>query len=353
MSSTTFRNAASRACGLLLCGSLGVACGAGGGGGTRSDSGPGVDMDAGFFIGDAGPVLEVGPNPDAFFATDPPPQYCGPTGGGGEPPPIPGGTPECPDDKNREGCPCTNVGETAPCWPGLRVDRGRGQCRDGVTTCEPYIEFFGRWGACNGYVLPEEGVTLGRGACNCFSAGRWALTNTSPCVVSFTSGGERSVYFYSSYIGGDGRAACRDSGDTPPPPLPDEAWSENTLTVDCAGQFELCYTLKAGDADAPSGDDCTIAQVCTSAWYGEPGVEQAFPPLPAFVSSDTECGARFVDSGGYGEMSVLGTSIECDAVSDGGERYVYNRVKYCAAICGTEPSRPECASCGMGGSGTF
>src|SRR3989339_2154415 len=38
----------------------------------------------------------VEPNWDAFFATDPPPQYCGPDGGGTTPP-LPGGTPDCPD----------------------------------------------------------------------------------------------------------------------------------------------------------------------------------------------------------------------------------------------------------------
>ena len=58
-----------------------------------------------------------GPNPDAFFADDPPPMVCLPDGTMGPPPEIPGGTPECPDDKNREGCPCTNLGQQAACWP--------------------------------------------------------------------------------------------------------------------------------------------------------------------------------------------------------------------------------------------
>jgi hypothetical protein len=74
-------------------------------------------------------------DPDAFWADDPPIMSCVSDGGMLPPPPIPGGTPECPDDKNRQGCPCTTVGEQRACWPGLRQNRNLGICRDGVTTC--------------------------------------------------------------------------------------------------------------------------------------------------------------------------------------------------------------------------
>ncbi len=56
-----------------------------------------------------------------LYANDPPPAWCGPDAGA--PPPQPGGTEECPDDKNREGCRCEPIGTRAPCWPGLRVNR--------------------------------------------------------------------------------------------------------------------------------------------------------------------------------------------------------------------------------------
>src|SRR5262245_11768236 len=69
-------------------------------------------------------------NADAFFEKDPPPMYCGVDGGSAM---IPGGTPDCPDDKNREGCPCTEKGKKTVCWPGLRANRGLGFCRDGET----------------------------------------------------------------------------------------------------------------------------------------------------------------------------------------------------------------------------
>jgi len=292
------------------------------------------------------------PNWDAFFAEDPPPSYCGPAGGGGTPPPIPGGTPECPDDKNREGCPCEHVGETASCWPGLRVDRDRGICRDGTTTCMPYDEFYGRWGRCEGYVLPVDSETRGPEACNCFSQGTWAIDNLSPCFVEYSSG---RTYAVSTFIDRSGTPSCPTSlSSTPPPrPEPGEPWSTNRLNVDCAGQFRLCYTIRAGSVEAPSASDCVVGQACTEAWYGEPGTEQELAPLPGWSSSDATCAERFEAIGGYGEMSVEGTSIECEPIDDMGAPYVFHRVGYCPSRCNETPTLPECADCMSGGSGTF
>ncbi|NOY94278.1 MAG: hypothetical protein GXP55_24130 [Deltaproteobacteria bacterium] len=382
----------------LLLGLAGLGCSAGGGGGGGScspglescecaaggrcleglsclsgrcvDTGGGVDgggRDGGGFdsggggfdsgardgsIPDGG-IPDVGPNPDAFFAMDPPPRLCLEDGGTGPVPDPPGGTPDCPDDKNREGCRCEGVGTTAPCWPGLRVNRDRGICRDGTTTCEAFDEFTGRWGACVGAVLPDPSATLGPSACRCFSAGRWAIDNLSPCFVDY---GGRGVYAVSTYIAGAG-AQCPTlpaSAAPPPTPEPGTDWSTDRLTVDCEGRFQLCYTLKAGNADTPSPSDCTVARVCTETWYTSRDMEQELPPLPSWTSSDAACARQFRDSGGYGEMSVTGLSVECDPIDDGsGGEYVFNRVNYCPADCASRPTAPECAGCMMGGSGGF
>ena len=90
----------------------GCACGADGArpardGGTsrldaRSVDAPGVPSDGG---PDTGPRdAYLAPNPDAFFFADPPAEICYPDGGMGPWPDPPGGTPECPDDRSREGC---------------------------------------------------------------------------------------------------------------------------------------------------------------------------------------------------------------------------------------------------------
>ena len=290
------------------------------------------------------------PNPEAFFADDPPPEYCGPQGGAGEVPEPPGGTPDCPDDKNREGCPCDTVGEQGRCWPGMRVNRDRGICHDGTTVCEPFNEFYGAWGPCEDYALPADGVEMGPEACRCFSEGLWDIDNLSPCFYLSQNG----TYAVSSYAGAGGRATCPAPPNAgPPQPQPGQDWSTNRLTVDCAGQFELCYTLRAGDAAHPSDRDCIVASVCTEAWYSESGVEQGLPALPGWAGDDPNCAAEFVDGGGYGEMSVLGLSVECDEISVQAEPYVFSRVPYCPFDCAERPNAADCVGCGQAGSGSF
>ncbi len=302
---------------------------------------------------DSGPA-DVGPNPDAFFADDPPPMVCLEDGTMGPAPEPPGGTPECPDDKNREGCRCDTPGETAPCWPGRRVNRNRGICMDGTTTCEAFDEFSGRWGACVGAVLPVEGAELGPQACQCFSQGTWIIDNTSPCGITNPAGGYSAAVNTIPPTGGE--IAC------PPAPWdgpPAGVWSNNRLTVDCEGRFELCYTIRAGDIEDPQDTDCIVADSCIpETWYRERGVEQEMPPLPSWHTSDGACVTSFFADGGYGEMSVRGQSVECEMIDDGsGERYVFNRVAYCPLFC-NNPADPmydeaRCSSCRTGGSGMF
>jgi hypothetical protein len=120
------------------------------------------------------------------------------------------------------------------------------------------------------------------------------------------------------------------------------------------GRSRLCYTLKAGDADMPAASDCVVAESCTDAWYMTRDVAQEFPPLPAWTGADPACAERFATSGGYGEMSVTGLSVECDPVDDGsGAPYFFNRVNYCPLSCSMTPTAPECMGCMMGGSGSF
>jgi hypothetical protein len=279
---------------------------------------------------------------------------CLEDGTSGPPPDPPGGTPECPDDKNREGCRCDPIGGTAACWPGLRVNRNRGICQDGTTECLPYDEFTGVWGPCNGYVLPVDGAVRGPGACRCFSAGTWALENLGPCFV--TNSGTGQVAYTISTDPATGQCPAGLTLDPPGPGgHPHATWTNDTLQVDCEGRFELCYTLRAGNADDPQPTDCEIVRVCTGDfWYETRDVVQTLPPLPAWVSTNNACAQQFNDTGGYGEMSVRGLSAECDPIDDGsGAEYVFNRVNYCPNDCAERPTDPDCMNCGRGGSGTF
>jgi len=164
------------------------------------------------------------------------------------------------------------------------------------------------------------------------------------------------IYAVSTYMDAGGKAQCPSNiSNTPPPqPQPGKTWSTNTLLVDCAGTFKLCYALKAGNAASPQPTDCELVKVCIEAFYPEANTVYPMPDLPAWTSTNTACATQFATSGGYGEMSVIGLSVTCDKVDDGaGNAYVFNRVQYCPLSCASNPSAPECQNCMQGGSGNF
>jgi hypothetical protein len=277
---------------------------------------------------------------DAAFeaaAFDPQPSSCD---AGGIPPQV-GGTLECPGDKNLPGCPCPTPGATAPCWTGQRADRGHGNCRDGTTKCSSAGGEL-TWGTCDGEVLPVPGSPSGtKAACGCFTTGQWQVDNLSPCFLTMTDGlGASTTTMYASTPGVP--ATCPLDSSTGAPAIP-QSWSTDTLTVDCAGSYSLCYTLKAGNAKQPQPSDCVIASVCTPPTrYTTPGAPQVFPPLPGWQApaSASACIDSFMQSGGYGVMSVQGQSDECAFVSRD-----FRIISYCASSCNSPTPPASCATC--------
>ena len=278
---------------------------------------------------------------ERLIGDDPFPMGCD---GGGNPPSI-GGTPECPDDKNIEGCPCNTQGETAACWPGKRKNRHHGICKDGETTCTLDGETNLVWGPCNGAVLPKDNPTNAKEACLCFSGGHWQIDNTSPCFF-FNDATQTDVFATVSTLPGPPPACPADANSAPA-----QAWSANRITVDCTGFFKLCYSLKAGNGRAPQPTDCEVVKVCTEAYYPTANVEFEMPPLPSWLANSpasVTCAEQFVASGGYGEMSVVGESDECDKVDKS-----FNWITYCPLSCNGPNPPPECANCVAGGGGDF
>jgi hypothetical protein len=219
-----------------------------------------------------------------------------------------------------------------------------------MTKCIQGFEFGNRWSSCDGYVLPKEDAMEGPDACRCFSAGTWKLDNLVPCIAQDAN---KKYYVYSSRPGTDDGYAC-DGLMTTPPPKPTADWTPSTLKVDCAGRFELCYTIKAGDVTSPKPGDCTVVHSCLNIWYARAGSEQKLPNLGGWTAGDQACAQQFVEKGGYGEMSVKGLSSECEPVDDGmGKPYVFKRASYCPPTCGDTPDRPECKSCSASGAGEF
>ena len=314
-------------------GTAGNGTGASATGGTTTSSGTGTG--AGGTLDD----LEAGAqdySSEDFFQDDPPPMTCD---GGGQPPDPPGGTPECPDDKNLENCPCPEQGKVAACWPGLRKNRNHGICHDGTTTCILNGESDLKWGPCVGAQLPT-GAT-GKAACGCFSGGHWNIDNLSPCF--FTVNGVTTAV--STHLVG-ATPACPDNVDAPPA----EPWSTNQLKTDCTGYFKLCYSIKAGDPKNPQPADCEITKVCTEAHYAPANTVVPFPDLPSWLSTPAQdaCVQQFINTGGYGEMSVVGESDECEKVEK-----VFQHVTYCPLSCNDPNPPPECANCMPGGGGNF
>lgn len=342
----------------LLAGSLGCSDSggsgpdAGDGSGARG-GGDGEGATGGGFDNarpDAGAVMDAGfVNDDHFFINDDPPPFCGPDGGM-EPGVDPGGSAECPADKNRQGCECDTPGEVAPCWPGRRDNRNHGQCSDGVTTCYDTEEFGTRWGPCEGYTLPDGDALRGPAACRCFSSGSWKLDNLAPCVLRDGA----NTYLHSSAIPLEGA-----TGVTCPPisaslQAPAEPWSHSALTMDCGGQFRLCYTIRGGHVKDASADDCVVSQQCQELWYETAGERMVLPDIAGWISSDTACAGVFAQDGGYGEMSIQGLSRECDEVDDGaGEPFIFYRAGYCSADCQANPDADGCRDCGTSAAGDF
>ncbi len=337
------------------------------GSGGSGNSGNSSGFDASATGGSGGtPVINVPDSgaqdvaQDAFYVNDPPPADCS---DGGAQPPVITGTPQCPSDKNNAGCPCPNVGDTAACWPGYRKNRNQGDCKDGTTTCVLQGENQPVWGPCVGYSgIDSQGNPLGTSgsaACGCFSHGLWSITNLSPCFGFTDSTYTNAVGAVSTVMsGGDGGSVqCPSSASQPNywnnPTAPGSPWSTDTVSADCTGYFKLCYTLKALSASGakPAAGDCVMKQVCTEAHYDVANKTQQFPPLPAWVTNtpaEKSCAGAFVKNGGYAEMSVDGTSDQCEKVSK-----VFQTVTYCPQVCNTNPSAPGCANCTNGGGGTF
>jgi len=292
-------------------------------------------------------LLDSGLSLDALAAADPPNQWCGPEGGAPPTPPI-GGSLDCPTDKNLQGCPCSKVGETAACWPGLRKNRDVGDCKDGVATCEQTGEVGYTWGPCVGAVLPVPGAVSGPAACGCFSEGQWHIENLIPFFITFSDGMTYSMSTSQDPDGGATVYPVVTMSEPEPPPMPTAVWSKDDLTVDCAGTFTLYYELKAGDFSNPLPTDCSLTKVALpQTYYSTADVDQELPVLNSWYEDGTHtaCANAFHNTGGYGEMSVVGVSNLCQHIDNGsGDAYVFHRIQYCA---------PNATNCGQDGSGTF
>ena len=121
------------------------------------------------------------------------------------------------------------------------------------------------------------------------------------------------------------------------------------------GSSPSATRIKAGDAEAPAATDCIVGQSCTTAYYAEPNVAQDLPPLGPWLSTDPACARQFAATGGYGEMTVVGVTLDCQQIGAPNHPYVFSRAPYCPLCCsdGSCTDGFDCAACTSGGSGGF
>lgn len=194
---------------------------------------------------------------------------------------------------------------------------------------------------------PDDGGGGGGACTTCLLHGTWKIDNLSPCFADGLPGGDGGTPLsaaISTTIAG-GAAQCPNDFTT----KPTAPWSTDALTTDCAGQYTLCVTLKAGDPRAPQAGDCTLAQSCAEGDYAAASQAQTWTALPSWLSSAAQlaCAMRFRDSGGYSEASVSGTATGCGTVGR-----VLFRVGYRPAACNNNPNGPGC-DIPVGGAQTF
>jgi hypothetical protein len=178
--------------------------------------------------------------------------------------------------------------------------------------------------------------------CACAQPGSWQLANISPC---FWHDGDQ-IFMYSSRILESGRLDCGTAtiGEPPTPPAP--TWSSSSIELSCAGDFEVCWEIRAGVAEDPKPSDCVVVRVCTRFEYSQAGERIALPDLPAWVASDPACVESFDAEGGYGLATLQGALDACGGSTP--EPAVFAVRNYCSPRCHAMPTAQGCNDCGLG-----
>jgi len=238
---------------------------------------------------------------------------------------------------------CDTEGTVEQCYPGEPASRGIGQCADGSRTCAG-----GRWGACDGYRLPEDEICddLLDNDCD-------GITDEQcPCEP----GSSRACYTGPSATRGlgactDGTQQCASgswslecSGEVVPSTEGCEGRDD-----DCDGIVDEGCTCLDGDTEpcytGPNGTDgvgeCRGGHlVCQSGvWQGACIGEQA-PTAESCNSADDNCDGQ-IDEGNPGGGAACATGLPGACAQ--GVIACSNGSLGCQSS--TPPGDPACAPC--------
>jgi hypothetical protein len=181
----------------------------------------------------------------------------------------------------------------------------------------------------------SNGAGGGDPTCGCFDNTRWDIDNLSPCYFTTTSSnGTMTTVVVST----DATTMMCPASASMPPTAP---WSTDSFETDCAGQYHLCITLKAGDPNAPQSTDCVIEKDCVDVDLAAANTLQMAPDLPGWLASGATpaCVDQFINMGGYGLLTADGT-VSCGQVSS-----QIGVITYCPSDCSGANPPPACANC--------
>lgn len=165
-----------------------------------------------------------------------------------------------------------------------------------------------------------------------------SLENLALCMSPTTAFGPAHVY--SSHLDpASGAPVCEPARN--PQPQPAMPWSALRASSQCAGTGQFCVTVWAGEVGG--ADDCELTRVCSA--VAAPGGQQVvdLAALPSWTAASSACAQRYEQEGGYLEFSVDSEQLGCER-EDGSKRVV----PLCPSRCQTDPSGPNCDSCGNG-----
>lgn len=162
------------------------------------------------------------------------------------------------------------------------------------------------------------------------------LDNLGICASPATAFAPAHVF--SSHRVDGGVSMCEPWRD--PQPVPSRPWSAVRISAPCAGDGRLCVTLRAGRAESPTSDDCTLTERCVSFEYTDAGVVADLSPLGAWAAQTGACTQRYDQEGGYLEFRSDSAELGC------GTSTSMRRVAVCPARCQDAPTGQGCDVCG-------
>jgi hypothetical protein len=167
----------------------------------------------------------------------------------------------------------------------------------------------------------------------------WEIDNVSPCIAEPVPELGYPALIYSTWLGSGDAPEC-DAYDEFPQPVPARPWSSQRVVAPAPGSARLCVSLRHGEADRPTDDDCVVFESCQDVDYKGSGEVDELAPLAGWSGEDGACNDAYYEDGGYLEVRVESSDYGCTA----GDSVI--RRQLCPRDCAPGDQSERCARCG-------